>query len=112
MMCRMYEVSPAGFYAWKARGQSARSQEDDQLLKQIQRAHADSRQTYGSPRVHQALCRQGIEVGRRRVERIMRERGIQACSARLYRRMPGLARFYAQIGSHAHERTVNGADQV
>jgi transposase InsO family protein len=112
MMCRLYEVSPAGFYAWKARGQSVRSQDDQQLLAHIQQVHADSRQTYGSPRVHHALGRMGIVVGRRRVERIMRERGIQACSARLYRRMPGLARFYAQIGSHAHEQDVTAADQV
>lgn len=111
-MCRLYGVSPAGFYAWRARGRSLRRQADEELLKHIQQVHTASRQTYGSPRVHQALNRQGIAVGRRRVERLMRERGIQACSARLYRRMPGLGRFYSQIGSRAHACQVTAANQV
>lgn len=112
MMCRLYGVSPAGFYAWKARSRSLRGQQDEQLLEQIQQVHAQSRQTYGSPRVHEALRRRGHAVGRRRIERIMRENGIQACSARLYRRMPGLARYYSEIGSRAHERPVTATDQV
>jgi len=112
MMCRLYGVSSAGFYAWRARSRSLRSQQDEQLLEQIQQVHADSRQTYGSPRVHEALCRLGHPVGKRRIERIMRENGIQACSARLYRKMPGLSRYYAEIGSKAHEKQVTATDQV
>jgi transposase InsO family protein len=112
MMCRLYGVSPAGFYAWKARSRSLRSQQDEQLLEQIQQVHADSRQTYGSPRVHEALRRTGHALGRRRIERIMRQNGIQGCSARLYRKMPGLTRYYTQIGSKAHEKPVTATDQV
>jgi hypothetical protein len=47
-MCRLYGVSPAGFYAWKRRPPSRRSAEDERLAEQIQRVHADSRQTYGT----------------------------------------------------------------
>jgi transposase InsO family protein len=112
MMCRLYGVSPAGYYAWKAHTSSLRSQQDAQLLEQIQQVHAESDQTYGSPRVHQALRQNGHAVGRRRIERIMRQNGIQACSARLYRRMPGLSRYYSQIGSRAHEATVTATNQV
>jgi putative transposase len=36
-MCRLYGVSPAGFYAWKARSRSLRSQQDEQLLEQSYR---------------------------------------------------------------------------
>jgi transposase InsO family protein len=86
--------------------------DDRRLEQQIRHVHADSRQTYGSPRVHQVLQRQGAAVGRRRVERIMRERGIRACSASLYRRLPGLGRFFGSIGSRVHDATVTGPNQV
>ncbi len=111
-MCRLYGVSVSGFYAWSHRSPSERSTEDERLFEQIQQVHADSRQTYGSPRVHAALGRQGEAVGRRRVERIMRERGVRACSAKLYRRMPGTTRFYASVESRAHSLQLTGIDQL
>jgi len=111
-MCRLYGVSVSGFYAWSHRLPSERATEDDRLFEQIQEVHADSRQTYGSPRVHAALSRKGEAVGRRRVERIMRERGVRACSAKLYRRMPGTARFYASVGSQAHALQLTGINQL
>ena len=111
-MCRLYGVSTAGFYAWRRRPPSARSIEDARLEQEIRQVHQGSRQTYGSPRVHAALRREGEAVGKRRVERIMRERGIRACSAGLYRRLPGLHRFFGQIGSSAHESAVTAPDQV
>lgn len=73
--------------------------------------HAHSRQTYGSPRVHAGLLQQGEAVGRR-VERLMRQQGVRACSLRLYRRRPGLARFLANVESHAHTVTPTRPDQI
>ncbi len=111
-MCRLFEVSPAGYYAWTRRPASARSIEDAALTEKIRAAHADSRQTYGSPRVHAVLRQQGEAVSRRRVERLMRENGVRARSARLYRRRPGLARFLASVPSQAHEVKADRIDQV
>ncbi len=111
-MCRLYGVSPAGFYAWKRRTPSQRSVEDGRLEKQIRRAHAHSRETYGSPRVHEVLRREGEPVGRRRVERIMRERGIRACSSDVYRRMPGTAKFFGATPCKAHEVQATAPNQV
>jgi len=111
-MCRLYEVSPAGYYAWRKRPQSDRSIEDSRLLDRIQSVHQDSRETYGSPRVHAALKAEGEPIGQRRVERLMREHGVRACSAKLYRRMPGTGQFFASVESKAHKIAVQRPDQV
>ena len=48
--------------------------------------HRKSRQTYGSPRVHEELKAEGIRCGRKRVARLMREEGLRAKKKRRYRR--------------------------
>jgi transposase InsO family protein len=111
-MCRLHKVSPAGYYAWRGRARSARSIEDDRLAEKIAQVHRASRETYGSPRVHASLVRIGEQVGRRRVERLMRERGIQGCATKLYRRLPGLARFYGNLPCSAHAIPNRRTDQV
>ena len=111
-MCRLYGVSPAGFYAWQQRPPSQRAIDDASLVERIRAVHAQSRETYGSPRVHAALRHKGEAVGRRRIERLMREQGARACSSRLYRRRPGLARFLASVESQAHAVDAMRIDQV
>jgi len=111
-MFELYEVTRAGYYAWSSRPESKRSQLDRALLPKIEKAYHASRQTYGSPRVHKRLKQQGEQVGRRKIERIMRENGIQAVSTNLYRRFPGLYKFYVNLSSKAHNLTVDGVDQL
>ena len=111
-MCKLYNVSASGYYAWCERLPSKRAMEDDHLVSEIRQAHTASRETYGSPRIHAALVRSGESVGRRRVERLMRENGIQACSATLYRRMPGLGRFFASVGNRIQTLEITRPDQV
>jgi len=111
-MCRLHKVSPAGYYAWRGRARSPRAIEDERLAEKIVQVHKASHQTYGSPRVHASLVRIGEQVGRRRVERLMRERGLQGCSAQLYRRLPGLARFYGNLPSSAPAIQICRTDQV
>jgi len=76
LMCRVLEVTRAGYYAWRKRKPSRRAQENEQLAKKIAEVHRDSRGSYGSPRVYAELCTQGFDVGRNRIARIMREEGI------------------------------------
>lgn len=95
-MCNWLDVSPSGFYAWEKREASKRHREDQQLLKQITRIYLKSDGRYGSPRVFEALLKQGIRVGRKRVERLMREAGLKGRVVRVTRRQPGLKRFQAR----------------
>src|ERR1700755_1492266 len=55
VMCRVYGVTRAGYYAWRQRPPSVRVQHDVRLKAQIERVHQDSGGTYGSPRVHREL---------------------------------------------------------
>jgi putative transposase len=66
-------VSRSGFHAWVAREPSARALADAALSGRIAEIHTDSLKTYGSPRVHAELrLEDGVRVGRKRVERLMR----------------------------------------
>jgi len=79
LLCRMLGVSRSGYYAWKSRPTSMRSRQDATLTEKIHKIHRRSRETYGSPRVHAELRMLGTRCGRKRVERLMREAGLQGC---------------------------------
>jgi transposase InsO family protein len=89
LLCRVLEVSRSGYYAWCHRSPLApgvRQQQDQQLTEQIQAIHAQSRQTYGSPRIHAELQAQGIYCGEKRVARLMQAAGLQARPPQRYQR--------------------------
>ena len=81
-MCQILEVSESGYYAWLKREPSERERGDKELGERIEDAYHKNRQVYGSPRIHAELKEQGIHCGRKRVARLMRERGINAKSKR------------------------------
>ncbi len=81
-MCRTLGVSRAGFYAWRDRAPSARSIADAELTTRIRAIHQSSRQTYGAPRIHAELVDEGIHVGRKRVERLMKAAALAGVSRR------------------------------
>ncbi len=77
-MCRVLGVGRSGYYAWHERPASLREKENLALLEKIQVVFSHSRKTYGSPRIHAALQRQGIPCGRHRVARLMRSARLAA----------------------------------
>ena len=81
-MARVLGVSTSGYYAWRQRPPSARAQSDADLTARVRAIHADSRGTYGAPRIHAELAEAGVAVGRKRVARVMREAGIAGVSRR------------------------------
>lgn len=74
-LCRVLEVSRSGFYDWESRPPSDRDVSDALLAEEIEAIYVCSAGTYGSPRVHAWLLRQGYQVGHNRVARIIREKG-------------------------------------
>ena len=84
-MAARFGVSPSGFYEWRYRQShpSARTIEDERLTETITEIWRQSRGTYGSPRVWAELrLGQDISISRKRVERLMRQAGIEG----IYRR--------------------------
>ncbi len=84
-MCRVLDVSKAGYYAWRGREPSARAKADAALVEEIRIVHRQSRSRYGSPRVHRQLRKNGHGCGENRVARLMRLAAIRAKKRRRFR---------------------------
>ena len=78
MACRVLNISRSEFYDWLGRPEPPRELQNKELMKIIREIHAESRGSYGSPRVHAELrLGKDMQVNRKRVERLMREEGLQ-----------------------------------
>ncbi|MBT9257486.1 IS3 family transposase, partial [Phycicoccus sp. KQZ13P-1] len=75
--CEVLGIARSSYYEAVARPPSKRAVADAELAVTIERVHADSRGTYGAPRVHAELrLGLGLACGRKRVARLMRERDL------------------------------------
>ncbi len=81
-ICRTLGVSASAYYERAGGRLSARRLEDERLLGRIRELHAANYYAYGSRRMWKALVREGEQVGRGRVERLMRRNGIQGAKRR------------------------------
>ena len=81
-MCRVFGVSPSGYYAWAKRMPSARAMRDIELTARIRMYHARAKGTYGAPRILEDLREAGERVGRKRVARLMKAEGLEGASRR------------------------------
>ena len=83
------------------------------LLAEVVQIHRESRQTYGSPRVHAELKERGYRCGRHRVARLMRANGIEAKMKRRFITNPGRHEFYEGTGNQLLDRgPVSSVNEV
>jgi transposase InsO family protein len=85
VLCNALDVSPAGYYAWRDRPASARTQQQGALLVEIRAIPAEFQARYGSPRVHAELAARGRDCCVNTVAKLMRDHEIRAKTARKFR---------------------------
>lgn len=96
-MCELMKLSTSGYYSWIKRPESVRAQENRTLIVEIKAVHKKSRETYGSPRVHDALIKKNISCSKNRVARLMNKNNIKSVHSK---------RFKAQTTDSRHEYAV------
>ena len=78
LLCKVLEVSRSGYYAWIGRPLSCRAKRRQALSEAIRQAHAESRNTYGSPRVQRELIARGFPCSENTIAKLMRVDGIRS----------------------------------
>jgi putative transposase len=84
-MCKLLDVSPSGYYAWRGRPASQREMANQELVERIKAVHRKSHGIYGSPRVYRELKKLGMGCSLNRVARLMRRNGIRGRRPKRYR---------------------------
>jgi putative transposase len=74
-LCRVFDVTRQGYYAYATRPPSSRVRSDAELCIAVREVFEETRETYGSPRMLAELRRRGMRIGKRRIERCMRGMG-------------------------------------
>jgi transposase InsO family protein len=77
-LCSALAVSRSGYYAWRQRKEPRRRAQDRRLGVEVEAIFCGHFHAYGSPRIHRELAARGVPVSRKRVERLLRERGLSA----------------------------------
>lgn len=84
-MCQVLWISRSGYYDWRSRGESRRSQRDQVLLNEIRKIHHDSKEAYGAIKTWRALRQAGVDCGKNRAARLRRLAAIEARRKRKFR---------------------------
>jgi putative transposase len=84
ILCRCLRVTTSGYYAWCHRPESRRRRDDRRLKVLVRATFHESKQRYGSPRIHEDLIEQQETVSRKRIIRLMQEEGLKARARKRY----------------------------
>lgn len=114
LLCAVLEVQRSGYYAWASGKHDVRATRDRELHACIAQAFAESRETYGYPRITRELRESGEAVGKTRVARLMREAGLQGRPPRRYRPRTTLSDHADPIAPNrlADVSAITACDQV
>ena len=85
LMCRVLHVSERGYRSWRSRPISRRERTDMKVLAHIREQYSLSLGSYGRPRMTMELKEAGLDVGERRVGRLMRINGIKPVRTRKHK---------------------------
>jgi putative transposase len=100
-ICRELEVSARAYRQRRSALPSARAQSDAVVLAEIRRIHVETDESYGSWRCWRQLRRDGFDVARCTVERLMRQAGLV-----------GVRRGLSRRTTIPHRQPVAGSDLV
>jgi putative transposase len=81
-ICEVLDVSASAYYQRATGERSARQIEDERLTVRVREVHEQNFECYGYPRVWHQLGREGEQVGRDHVARLMRQEGIKGAKRR------------------------------
>ena len=96
-LCAAFGVSRSGYHRWRTAEPCARAGQDAQIALQLRELHAQSRGTYGRPRLTMALRQHGARHSAKRVARLMRLQGLRGVRR---------GRFRPQTTDNRHENGV------
>lgn len=83
-LCDALDVSPSGYYDWLDRPESKRSRDNRKLTSKIRVLHQQSREIYGSPKIHKDLVAEGEQCSENRVARLMKQSDIKSKMVRKF----------------------------
>lgn len=84
-LCATLQVSRSGYYAWRRAEPGPRARANVALVREMEKIFLTHQENYGSPRITAALRAQGRPCNHKRVERLMREKGLRAQQPKRFR---------------------------
>ena len=84
-LCRTLEVSRSGDYEWLRRPPRAQADADQPVRAKVQRYFGQGRGTYGTRRIKHLLAREGMQVSRRRIGRVLAQAGLRCKTRRQFK---------------------------
>jgi putative transposase len=84
-LCRTFEASRSGYYAWKQGYRSSRAEENRRLMPQVRAVFREHKRRYGARRIARELSARGTSCGKHRAARLMREMGLEAIQPKSFR---------------------------
>jgi len=85
LMCKVLRLSPSAYYAWRKRPEPVRKQENKALIPRVREIHAQMRESYGTRRMADELCKRGADCGRDRARTLMRLADVRVKQKRKFR---------------------------